>query len=886
MHNYISEQQILSNKFYNAKKNSSSLLSTSSSSVRGKKIKLRNDFSPFNRFERMNINKKYLDFPICISIFTNNISINEHDINININTRPKLNLKFANIDTKLKDKNKFNKKVFSRNHNSFLLNSNSKNSNLQNNYSIYKKYPFSELKSDSKLLLNKINYTPLPKFTQQNFFSEYKNNNNNVDNLSNLSLEQDLSIIKTQKNTSNSIVSNNKKINLVLSPRKSESFEKEKISELFSGNNKSKIFISPNNLYNLNSKRNNSQIFEINKLVKLVNESKIKNYKLINNDKTNSKLNINDISNIDNIKENIESDSNLNINKRKINLDIKNTTLKEIKKFISNKEIIKINKIIEKENKEIKEKVIKENKEKEIKEKVIKENNEKEIKENESEEKIRKEKEIKYREIKKDFQLEKKKKLKNKNANYKIGKKKNKNHRNSLIYEKYNLDKIKENKFYFPISNKKKNDKYKSNEFLNEIKEKLKNNSINMKLFIQKSEMLIKFKEKNDVIINHVKNKVSLDKKDEKVFFSLSDYKYSNKYPKNSNDNNNSLYNNLGIKIIKKNEYLMPNCKLSFSMKNYFLNICEFDNIASVLNEKNFINKNNLIKFNSIDHFLIQKSNYNQKFNLNIFNLININEIILKSLPFYREIQNINNNKKIIRNKNNLSKPKYTKKVSKVLKYKTKTSDIILSALNKKNSIKSTENEKELINKNSSLAQEFIKNLKKIKNMKNLKKKNDKNINDYSILKRKYFFKNELRINKAKELQINEIDEQDNINDADIIYLELIRLLVEAENKSFIKFFEKNKEYIDINEELFDGNSLLILATREGNFAIAKFLCEQGVEVNNQNQTGNTALHYAIGKHFYDIADLLVRFGAREDIRNKNNFTVWECMGQNINFNY
>ena len=40
-----------------------------------------------------------------------------------------------------------------------------------------------------------------------------------------------------------------------------------------------------------------------------------------------------------------------------------------------------------------------------------------------------------------------------------------------------------------------------------------------MKLFIQKSEMLIKFKEKNDVIINHVKNKISLDKKDEKVFF-------------------------------------------------------------------------------------------------------------------------------------------------------------------------------------------------------------------------------------------------------------------------------------------------------------------------------------------------------------------------------
>ena len=97
------------------------------------------------------------------------------------------------------------------------------------------------------------------------------------------------------------------------------------------------------------------------------------------------------------------------------------------------------------------------------------------------------------------------------------------------------------------------------------------------------------------------------------------------------------------------------------------------------------------------------------------------------------------------------------------------------------------------------------------------------------------------------------------------IFIKLIKYMMEGNNKNFINFFTKNKKYIDINQELYDGNNLLILSAMEGNFFITKFLCEQGIEVNSQNHKGNTALHYAIAKHYYKIFDVLKNFGARKN---------------------
>ena len=89
---------------------------------------------------------------------------------------------------------------------------------------------------------------------------------------------------------------------------------------------------------------------------------------------------------------------------------------------------------------------------------------------------------------------------------------------------------------------------------------------------------------------------------------------------------------------------------------------------------------------------------------------------------------------------------------------------------------------------------------------------------------------------------------------------------------------DKNKIFIDINQVLIEGNTLLILAAREGNYQITKFLCEENADVNIQNNEGNTALHYAIGKQFYSLADILTMHGAKEDLLNLKGYSPWDCI--------
>jgi ankyrin repeat protein len=52
-----------------------------------------------------------------------------------------------------------------------------------------------------------------------------------------------------------------------------------------------------------------------------------------------------------------------------------------------------------------------------------------------------------------------------------------------------------------------------------------------------------------------------------------------------------------------------------------------------------------------------------------------------------------------------------------------------------------------------------------------------------------------------------------------------------------------------------DGNSLLIMATIKGDYKMVDILLQRGVDVNGQNNIGNTALHYAIMKRFNKTID-------------------------------
>ena len=205
---------------------------------------------------------------------------------------------------------------------------------------------------------------------------------------------------------------------------------------------------------------------------------------------------------------------------------------------------------------------------------------------------------------------------------------------------------------------------------------------------------------------------------------------------------------------------------------------------------------------------------------------------------------------------------------------------------------------------------------------KGIKTKND-NINTYSLLTNKKFYKinHQCKSNKIlnKNNPLNISEEEDNnvynkkeFNENDIkpflfqlnenydniqnkglfllenkrtvedIYIGLSFLIVENNEKMFISKLKELKDNIDINHQFFEGNTFLIMASREGNKNITDFLCQQHCELNIQNYKGNTALHYAIGNLFFDIVDILISFGANEEILNYNGLRPWDCIEYNL----
>ena len=879
-----SEEQSLNNKI-NLKRNSS-LLSTSSSH-RFKKIKLRNELSPFHRIGKTSNTKKIINLPVCISLFTNNHSINENDTKLKLNQKSKLNMKFMNLNNpsmKEYKENKENKKNISRNPNSFLINSFSpKNLNSQGiNISNYYKFSSSGLKNLSKPKLVKLNYSPSYKFTQQNIPTKNKNNN-----MSNTTIEQDISAIKSTNNTLNNIKINKIKY-LLSSPHTSEGLEKgkkgEKIPNILPQKDKIKNY---EGISNLKYSKNNKIYDEINKII---NESNLKRkYKLnigTNSNKSNNALNKNlspinnkekieinsqnlEKNSIENIETNIENNlENNSENNNKIIEDIKNITLEKAK---------------DNENdtiKNLKEKI-------EKKRDIFKTKTFQELKKNVSE-----------------FQKKEKEKKK-----IVIDNKDNKDTKvqpstNNTTIDKNILKKIKNNKFYLTICKGKTNNIYKNNDFLNDLNNSIKNVN-NMNLFAKKTEMLINCKNETEQIINHEKSQLK------EIEITCKIYSYFVKYLKEEHMKKEDKLKkeiNEYINFIKKskikNKFI---CNLDSASRSYIQNEYEFEGLPYILTGKkstkhlDLVMSNSFAKFrkhSSKDNFIIKKTNLKDKnkdediMNKSAINMLAIQGIILKSLYYYKDSKNIKNEKNVNKDKNKNEKKVIHGRIDnkKTMSFHTNSSKILLKDVHKKNSVKLSNlhlnnllNNRKMIKRSSTLVRD---NILKIKNSPN----SDININHYSILQQKHFFKKRKLSSDDKNSNKNDniylINEKDNSGedsqDTDKIYIELMKLIFEGKNNSFINFYKKNKEYIDVNQDLFDGNTLLILSAKDGNFFISKFLCEQGAKINIQNNLGNTALHYAIGKQFYGVADVLTRHGAKEDIRNNMGLSPWECIDHNM----
>ena len=108
-------------------------------------------------------------------------------------------------------------------------------------------------------------------------------------------------------------------------------------------------------------------------------------------------------------------------------------------------------------------------------------------------------------------------------------------------------------------------------------------------------------------------------------------------------------------------------------------------------------------------------------------------------------------------------------------------------------------------------------------------------------------------------------------------YKEALFLYIKDNNiHGFKKTFEKYKASSEITDN--DGNSFLNIAVQCGFKQIVNYLLHLGANPNSQNYKLNTPLHYALSYQYFEIADILLRNGANENLKNSDGLTAWQCL--------
>ena len=453
---------------------------------------------------------------------------------------------------------------------------------------------------------------------------------------------------------------------------------------------------------------------------------------------------------------------------------------------------------------------------------------------------------------------------------------------------------------------------YSNKKFLNKINAELSENpiikKINTKIYSQKSFILTNIKDSVKATIIIEKNK--LYKYDIKMLTISKNPNMKALYIKKVLLHKNKLSSYIKINTsFTRKLFDKYNCYVCYGLRDYLfrkndynrLSIVNIKEVQEINHQNNLIQKlksENKIKiFKRHNTFMPTGKNIDEADNLFSFskskaiqlskqlgkklaNFIIIQEFILKSLPFYKEEYNKIVNNTIDLNNRNSTCVIFDKKISK--KY-----DIF----DKKSSFSSLQfgNIRRIGERKTPILK--LENIRETLRIQNAQKTEAKDANLF-LLKNKTFFKkgkiktendtDELRKESSKSSGTDHFELNERNAFLETIYFQLMKSIFEGKTKYFINYFVKNKKIIDINQVLSEGNTLLILAVKEGNNQIVKFLCEYEADLNIQNNEGNTALHYALGKHFYSIADILTKYGAIEDILNSKGLTPWDCIERKV----
>ena len=81
---------------------------------------------------------------------------------------------------------------------------------------------------------------------------------------------------------------------------------------------------------------------------------------------------------------------------------------------------------------------------------------------------------------------------------------------------------------------------------------------------------------------------------------------------------------------------------------------------------------------------------------------------------------------------------------------------------------------------------------------------------------------------------------------------------------------------VDVNLRDEYGNTMLMVACQNGNYAITRLLVEYKTDLNAKNSKGNTALHFCFAYSFHDIGNFLISNGADEYALNNDGLTCYE----------
>src|SRR6185436_14521148 len=74
-------------------------------------------------------------------------------------------------------------------------------------------------------------------------------------------------------------------------------------------------------------------------------------------------------------------------------------------------------------------------------------------------------------------------------------------------------------------------------------------------------------------------------------------------------------------------------------------------------------------------------------------------------------------------------------------------------------------------------------------------------------------------------------------------------------------------------------------AAEEGRLEVVKELLEQGVDANEPDEYGNTALHYAISEGHFSIINLLLKYVTKLDLKDNDGFTpLHRAVARNYQF--